>query len=146
MDNILIMKQLDFEAGHKLNNHTGRCRSIHGHHYVIEIFCTALELDQVGRVIDFGVIKQEVGTWIDMYWDHAMLVEKGDSLLSYLNENGMKYFELPYSPTAENLATFLFGVSTDLLSKHGVTLTKVRVWETPRCYAESTSGSMRRPR
>ena len=44
----------DFSAGHRVVGHEHRCRFLHGHNYRVAFECTAEELDDVGRVIDFG--------------------------------------------------------------------------------------------
>ena len=55
-----------------------RCAAFHGHRYVAEITCTAPSLDDRGRIVDFGVIKERVGTWIDQTWDHTALLMRTD--------------------------------------------------------------------
>lgn len=135
---ISVTKVLDFHAGHRLLNHESKCRSAHGHSYTIEITARADKLDVVGRVIDFSVIKEVVGAWINEYWDHGFILEVGDPLQKALYEDHSKVFQLPYAPTAENIATYLLGIANQLLRPYGVTVTEIVCWETPRCYATAT--------
>lgn len=131
---------IKFDAGHRVVNHESKCRTLHGHEYKAEIYASADELDSLGRVIDFSVIKNVVGSWVDAHWDHNMIIWENDPNLVLLNQcDGLK---LPYittfNPTAENLAAFLLTIANDLLEKTGVKVTKIRLWETSNCYVEVT--------
>ena len=133
---ITVVRKLDIEAGHRLKNHESKCHNVHGHHYIFDVKCAAPALDKVGRVVDFSVIKELVGGWLDEYWDHGMIIEKDDPIEAMLAVHKQKYFVLDTPPSAENLARHLFGVANQLLRPKGVTVLKVRCWETPRCYAD----------
>jgi 6-pyruvoyl-tetrahydropterin synthase len=42
---------------------------------------------------------------------------------------------LSTNPTAENLAAIIAGKANELLCGHGVEVVKVKLWETPNCFA-----------
>lgn len=139
-------RRLTFSAGHRLLNHEGACRHMHGHNYVALITCHGKSLDDVGRVIDFGVIKNKVGSWILDNWDHGWIVFDQDQVmldtLEVFNEfqrkrgfTPSKVFHLPTNPTAENLAYHLFVVANQLLAAYNVRVVEVQLWETENCYA-----------
>ena len=163
-----ITRKLEFDAGHRVLNHEGKCRYLHGHRYVAEITVDCPRLDDLGRVVDFGVIKEKVGGWIDTNWDHNMILHPDDPLLgAMVLEPGVSWSEPhsatggalfnndpiwsgrdPYimpqryaNPTAENIAAVLFNVSQELLSSHSgaLTVSRVRIYETPNCYADHLS-------
>lgn len=134
-------RKIQFCAGHRVLGHEGKCSAPHGHQYEIEIEARAEQLDDIGRVIDFSVLKREIGGWIDQYWDHAFLVyEKDDELFDSLSGiKGAKLFACPFNPTAENIAQYLLlRTCPNLLIGLGVTVTSVTVHETPNCYATAT--------
>jgi 6-pyruvoyltetrahydropterin/6-carboxytetrahydropterin synthase len=132
---ICCTRRLTFAAGHRLLGHAGKCRHPHGHNYAVEIMAEG-SLDQQGRVIDFGVIKEQVGGWIDAQLDHAFIVHAEDvQLVDALK--GEKIYQLRGNPTAENIAEHLLSVSQDLLLPHGVRVRRVRVYETDNCYADA---------
>lgn len=131
---ITITRKLEADIGHRLQNHESKCANVHGHRYVFEVEVTAPDLDKIGRVIDFSVIKAELGTWIDDNWDHGFIYEKGDFLGAFMAEHS-KTFELDRSPTAENMATYFLNVARQLMAKHGIEVSSVKLWETPNCYA-----------
>lgn len=132
-----VIRRIEFCAGHTLMNHESKCRNLHGHNYVAHITCEAESLDEVGRVIDFSVIKEEVKGWIDKYWDHKFLINRDDPRVGALQRCGGKDLVLvPYNPTAENMAADLFVEADILLSPLGVSVVKVVLEETPNCRVE----------
>ncbi len=135
-----ITRRLEFDSGHRVALHQSKCRNPHGHRYVAEIECSAETLDKMGFVIDFGVVKQIVGEWIDERWDHTTLYEASDTFMKTVagqaEAEGLKpFYEMSNSPTAENIARELYGVAQMLLSKHPITVERVTIWETPNCRA-----------
>lgn len=141
---ITATRRLEWDAAHRVMRHESKCATLHGHRYVAEIECAAEALDDVGRVIDFGAVKQVVGAWIDENWDHTTLVNQRDGrLLRFVEDDHVSYgkrrpYVFPGEPTAENIAAELAQVAQRLLDPHGITVTRVRVYETPNCYAEAT--------
>ncbi len=138
---ISVVRKLDFCAGHRVVGHEGKCKNLHGHQYQIEVHATAPDLDSLGRVIDFSVLKDRVGSFIDKEWDHGFLLWNKDSeaLQAMAIITGQKIFLLPYNPTAENIARFLLQSCRSLLNSSGVSVYKIVCHETPNCRAEVTA-------
>lgn len=132
----VITRKLEIDAGHRLLNHEGKCRHVHGHRYVVEVSCSAPGLDQVGRVIDFSVVKSVVGGWLDTHWDHGFVAQTGDPIIDWLDAQKMKVYELGDPPTAENMSKYLFEKAKSLLEPHGVAVVKIRIYETPNCWSD----------
>jgi len=76
-----ITRKLEFDAGHRVLGHESKCAHLHGHRYVVEITVSSFGLDEISRVVDFGVVKGLVGQWLDENWDHNMLLHMDDPLL-----------------------------------------------------------------
>lgn len=133
-------RRLEFDAAHRVLRHESKCAHLHGHRYAVEITCQAQSLDSVGRVVDFGAVKEVVGTWLDEKWDHGTILNpEDDELLAWCVRNGQKRMVLDGEPTAENIAGAILDYAVNnLQSSHrpGLVVIKVRVWETPNCYAE----------
>jgi 6-pyruvoyltetrahydropterin/6-carboxytetrahydropterin synthase len=113
---------------------------LHGHNYVA-LFEADAPLDALGRVIDFSVLKERIGGWIDSQWDHGFLLwEKDNEAVAIVGSMpGQKLYLMPYNPTAENMARYLLEkVCPGVLQDTGVVVTSVRVWETENCYADAT--------
>lgn len=117
------------------------------------------DLDELGMVVDFSVLKEKVGSWIDRQWDHNMILHPDDPLLmaklqaedadSFLGDYVRAAFgdKDPYvmksnygskyaNPTAENMARELFQKAIELLQGSQITVLKVRLFETPNCWAD----------
>lgn len=136
-----ITRRLEIDMGHRLMNHESKCRNAHGHRYAFEITVAPNlggELDKVGRVIDFGVIRDEVGGWINDTWDHGFMVEFGDPMLNWLREHDQKTVVLDCPPSIENLVRLVFENATRILAHHGIEVTRVRGYETPTSWADYT--------
>lgn len=130
-------RRLEFDAAHRVMRHESKCRNLHGHRYVVDITCAAPELDQLGRVVDFGVVKTLVGTFIDERWDHGCLLHKDDhELLELCERNGWRVYTLASNPTAETLAETLHSLAGTILASVGIEVVAVRVYETPNCWSD----------
>lgn len=137
---ITCTRKLEFDAAHRVMRHESKCKHLHGHRYVVEATFTADALDALGRVVDFGVIKEKLGAWIDAHWDHATILNAEDAALGAAihAETGQEIFYLNANPTAENMAEYLLNtVCPALFTGHGVRCVTLRLWETPNCYAEA---------
>jgi 6-pyruvoyltetrahydropterin/6-carboxytetrahydropterin synthase len=145
--NISITRRLEFDAGHRLPNHLGQCRNIHGHRYAIEITLSGDLINEQGAaddgmVMDFGDIKAIANEKLVDLWDHAFIVHRGDKVMvDFLNAiSGHKTVVLDVVPTAENLASVAFAILKDAYHDrygHTLALLRVRLYETPNCWADA---------
>ncbi|MEM1062028.1 MAG: 6-carboxytetrahydropterin synthase [Planctomycetota bacterium] len=140
---VTVSRAIDFCAGHRLLGHEGKCTGLHGHNYVAEVTIAAEELDAVGRVVDFAVIKSVVKGWIDTHWDHGILLNRTDegaiAALRLVAET--KLFLCDGNPTVEWMAAHLCNTALPpLLEPYGVTITRVKLSETPNCFATAVPG------
>lgn len=135
---ITCTRKIHFDAAHRILDHESKCKYLHGHRYVVEATFTSYDLDDIGRVIDFGVIQSVLGKWIDENFDHNTILSKDDKKLGDLIESQtkQKVFYLDYHPTAENIARFLFDeICPKLFKKHSIRCSEIKVNETPNCHA-----------
>jgi len=126
-----ITRELTFCYGHRLLNHGGKCRHLHGHNGTVAITLEAETLDALGMVVDFGTLKRHVGSWIDETLDHRMILQETDPLVAILQAAGEPIVTMPEPPTAENLAKWIF----DAVAERGFPVVEVVLWETPSCCA-----------
>ncbi|MCE3233331.1 MAG: putative 6-pyruvoyl tetrahydropterin synthase [Rickettsiaceae bacterium] len=136
---ITCTRSLHFDAAHRIVNHESKCKFMHGHRYVVEAYFVADELDSLGRVVDFGVIKEKLSGWIDENWDHNVILWEKDKDLgnSISASTGQKVFYLQNNPTAENIAAYLFEeICPKIFKDTCVNCIKIRVYETPNCFVD----------
>lgn len=132
-----VTRRLCFAAGHRVFGHESKCAHPHGHNYVLHVNATADQLDSIGRVIDFGVIKARVGEWLEVNWDHAFLYFEDDREMAAWFANGKwRGYACPFNPTAENMATYLLHIVSPLLfADTGVRVVEIVLEETENCRA-----------
>lgn len=129
----------DFSCGHRVYKHEGKCQHLHGHNYRVHFTCQATCLDDVGRVIDFSVIKELLCEWLEDNWDHKFLIWKEDVLASSLKQIDSTVCITPFNPTAENMAKYLLDyVCAKLLANCNVKVIKIKIEETRKCSVEAT--------
>ena len=140
-----IGKIIQWDMGHRVLNHRSVCKGLHGHRYKAEI-CVEGDLvekkdaSEEGMVIDFADIKKTAQKFIQEELDHAFMVwEKDIELLEFFkNSKGHKPVIVPFTPTAENVAAYIFNELKDKFTdvfKTGLHLQSVKLWETPSSYA-----------
>ncbi len=67
-------------CGHRVYLHEGACKNLHGHSYRVHFHCRSRELDAMGMVVDFGVIKRLLCSWLDDNFDHRTLIWQEDPI------------------------------------------------------------------
>ena len=131
-----VTKIIDFCYGHRLLNYSGKCRYLHGHNGLLEVDIESDCLDDLGMVMDFSEVREQVKNWVDENLDHRMLLCKHDPLVSVLTELGEPIYLLDDNPTAENIAKHIF----DRVTEQGLDVSEIRLWETPSSYATYRGG------
>jgi 6-pyruvoyltetrahydropterin/6-carboxytetrahydropterin synthase len=129
-----ITRRFEFDAAHRLQGHAGKCRSVHGHRYIVEVEITGPTGNE-GMILDFGEIKQILGDWISDQWDHAYIAEDGDPVAVALSSLGMRLLVMSTPPTAENMARRLAREAQELLQGIGIDVVSLKLYETPNCWA-----------
>jgi 6-pyruvoyltetrahydropterin/6-carboxytetrahydropterin synthase len=139
MTDISCTRRIEFDAAHRVMEHESKCKHLHGHRYAVEATFTAPDLDRLGRVVDFGVIKEKLGSWIDTHWDHTTILYEKDRPLgdAVVAKTGQTIFYLAKNPTAENMAEYLLKLCEELFRGMDVTCTRIRLYETPNCYVDA---------
>ncbi|MDO4585040.1 MAG: 6-carboxytetrahydropterin synthase [Planctomycetia bacterium] len=139
MASFTIAREMEFCYGHRLLNHPGKCRFLHGHNGRVRIVVAADTLNEQGMVIDFGEIRSTLEKWVDEELDHRTILSQDDPLVEVLQAQGEKVVVLPVPPTAENLARFLSEKGCGM----GLNIVAVQFWETPKCCAHYTVDNYR---
>lgn len=144
-----ITRSVEFDAGHRIPNHNGACRNLHGHRYKLNITVEGLierskGSPSEGMLIDFGDIKKIANQYVAEPWDHAFLVSSSDKdILNFLGSiQNHKTVVLENIPTVENLANLAFDILAEKIDEHfgnSLKLKAVRLYETPNCWADVVS-------
>ena len=83
----IVKKRMEIAGAHRLNlNYESKCANLHGHNWIVTVWCKSQTLDANGMVMDFTHIKREVQDKLDH---------------KFLND------VVPFNPTAENIAKWV---------------------------------------
>lgn len=142
---ITIAKEHHIAVAHRLLNHPGKCRFLHGHNYKIVYHLYAKNFNPNGEdelykgmVLDFHLVKEKVLTPIENLFDHTTVLRDIDPLADILEKHGQRVQRIPSAPTAENLAgTILTIVNRECLKEYNgeIQCSRVEIWETPTSMA-----------
>lgn len=143
---LTITRKLEFDAGHRIPDHSSQCRNLHGHRYTLQITLTGEVVEHDGEsdngmIMDFGDIKSLANQHLVNLWDHAFTVYEKDFLVRNFLEKlpGHKTVIIDRVPTVENLAKIAFDILKEVYhNRFGrvLELKKVTLYETPNCWAE----------
>ena len=126
-----ITKEVYFCYGHRLMNHPGKCRNLHGHSVKAAITIKQRQLNEQSMVCDFSDIKACVERYIDETLDHNFLLHKNDPIIPYLTETNERFLALDEHPTAEVLSKMIYRHT----KQQGFDVDQVVIWETASAYA-----------
>jgi len=120
-----IKIKLDFAAAHHLREVGGKCESLHGHNFMVEVAAESPSLDEQGMVMDFRLLKAKTQAIIQTL-DHR-----------YLNE--LPIFQ-GKNPSSENIAAHIFTELARQVDQGPRRISWVSVWE-----SENSQATYRRP-
>ena len=141
-----VTKQYRTETGHRLSNYNGKCSHFHGHSYLWEVTVESEKLSDNGMVVDFKDLKKAMIQVLEPL-DHAMVLSLQDPLVLEKTVNDLNDIFVATNganprlilwhnnPTAESFAQWA-AIEIQTLLPIGVTITKVRVWETVNSFAD----------
>ena len=108
---MIVRRKFQFEAAHKLPNHPGKCRELHGHSYKLLVEIDRPVDEASGMAIDFSDLKKTVNEQVVRRLDHT-----------YIND-------LIDNPTAERMAVWIWDELQAVLPG----LQEIELHETSNC-------------
>ena len=130
-----IAKEFRWEMGHRLPEHFGQCKNMHGHSYKMLVEFDG-ELDYQGMIIDYYAVEKIINPVLEKL-DHAFMVNKDDkTVLEFLEKMHSKKVVVDFQSTAENICLYLLNEVEKSKLPENVNEIKVRVYETSQDYAE----------
>lgn len=128
-----LQTSASFDSAHFLKGYEGKCSNIHGHRWTIEVTVASEEVEAEGRargmIVDFKTLKSDLKELADEL-DHSLVIEENslkEKTKEALLEEAFRIVELPFRPTAENLAKYFY----DEMEEKEYQVVLVKVYETP---------------
>lgn len=82
-----VSKRMEIAGAHNLKlSYDSKCQNLHGHNWIVTVYCKSKELNENGMVIDFKHIKNKIHDKLDH---------------QYINDI------VDFNPTAENMAKWI---------------------------------------
>ena len=132
-----VAKEFRWEMGHRLPEHFGLCKNIHGHSYRMIVEFEG-ELNAQGMVIDYYDVEKIIDPMIRQL-DHAFMVNINDKdLIKLLDKMNSKKIVVDFESTAENISFYLLNRIKEVDLPANVHSVRVRVYETAFDYAEES--------
>ena len=130
-----IAKEFHWEMGHRLPEHFGLCKNIHGHSYKMIVVFEG-ELNEQGMVIDFYEVEKIINPIIEKL-DHAFMVKEDDEItLEFLEKLNSKKVVVNFFATVENICKYISDIIIKSNLPKNIKFINVRVYETAEDYAE----------
>jgi 6-pyruvoyltetrahydropterin/6-carboxytetrahydropterin synthase len=143
----IVSKEIEFDAGHRVPNHSSKCRNPHGHRYRVRVsisgdLVTEPGSSSEGMLADFGDLKQLLMDRVHDVYDHGFVIYAGDEIMKRvfavaakdareMAELEFKVIVVPWIPTAENFARSIYNDVAIHVAKMGFKVYQVEVFETP---------------
>lgn len=141
-----ITRKGSFDAAHRVMHERVKCFNLHGHTFLYELTFAFKEPEDLGYALDFKEIKRVACAYIDEVFDHCTIVNPKDTVVKEcVQKLGTKLYEMTLNgpgedcnPSAEAIAKELFVQIYLLMSNENIRLDKVRLYETPNCWVDTT--------
>lgn len=130
-----VAKEFKWEMGHRLLEHFGNCKNIHGHSYRMIVEFEG-ELNKDEMIIDFYDIDRIIKPLIEKL-DHAFLVNENDKeVIEFLERIKSKMLVVDFNSTVENICKFILSEIKKFELPKNISSVSVRIYETNEDYAE----------
>lgn len=109
-----LMIETQFAAAHQLRGYKGKCESLHGHNWRVQVTVSSDKLNDIGMALDFHELK-DMTSEVTLALDHA-----------FLNEV-FPFTEI--NPSSENIAKWIYESLKKKVESKQCNITSVTVWE-----------------
>ncbi|HUH78569.1 MAG TPA: 6-carboxytetrahydropterin synthase [Methanoregula sp.] len=127
-----IYKEVQVDASHRLLHYKGKCASLHGHRWKVEVWVEGEADARTGILIDYVALREIIGKY-----DHQIILNRDDPMVPCI-EKFQHVITTPGDPTSELMAAQIRDEIREYCRSHGIaaTVPKIRVWESPTAFAE----------
>ena len=143
-----VTRHIEFEAAHLLEGYNGRCGSLHGHSYALEVTVSISEdarnQHDFGFVMDFKKLDSILDDYVPAHCFITNINNGPDtvdgSIAKIVELNNLRIFKMEGAPSAENMVNMFAKDLQKILQSSGFIVEEVKLWETTNSYASWRRG------
>jgi len=109
-----LMIETQFASAHQLRGYKGKCETLHGHNWRVQVTVSAEKLNEIGLAIDFHELKDMVSDVVSSL-DHTFL----NDVFPFTEIN----------PSSEHIAKWIYETLKKKVEQNDCTIVSVTVWE-----------------
>lgn len=106
-----VSKKIEIAGAHRLTlDYESKCRNIHGHNWIVTVFCKAEELDRNGMVTDFTNIKKLIHDRLDHKYINDVLPNMNptaENIARWIVETAPNCYRCSVQESEGNIATYI---------------------------------------
>lgn len=113
-----IKKVIEIAGAHKLNlDYDSKCNNLHGHNWIITIYCCSEKLNKSGMVVDFTKIKKIVNQLDHKNLNFIIKQPTAENIAKWLCNKIDKCYRVDVEESKNNIATY---VNTEITKNYSI--------------------------
>lgn len=109
-----LMIETQFASAHQLRGYKGKCETLHGHNWRVQVTVSAEKLNDIGLALDFHELKKMVGDVVSSL-DHTFL----NDIFPFTEIN----------PSSEHISKWIYESLKKKVEQKNCSIVSVTVWE-----------------
>ena len=105
-----VSKRMEVAGAHNLKlNYDSKCSNLHGHNWVITVFCKSDTLDANGMVADFAALKKNIQGKLDHQYINDVLPginPTAENMAKWICDNTPFCYKVTVQESEGNIATY----------------------------------------
>lgn len=105
-----VSKRMEVAGAHNLKlSYNSKCTNLHGHNWVITVFCKSDTLDSNGMVVDFATLKKNIHGKLDHQYINDVLADinpTAENMAKWICDNTPHCYKVTVQESEGNIATY----------------------------------------
>lgn len=105
-----VSKRMEVAGAHNLKlDYDSKCSNLHGHNWIITVFCKSDTLDANGMVVDFAALKKNIHGKLDHQYINDVLPDinpTAENMAKWICDNTPFCYKVTVQESEGNIATY----------------------------------------
>lgn len=105
-----VSKRMEVAGAHNLKlDYDSKCSNLHGHNWIITVFCKSDTLDANGMVVDFAALKKNIHGKLDHQYINDVLPDinpTAENMAKWICDNTPLCYKVTIQESEGNIATY----------------------------------------